>query len=140
MFETLKNEEYGEKYYTEGLRVLGPYKDSIEKMLLKLSELRKNWDIQMVPEYQIVLTKYGPGGSYDENTGTIVVLTTKDEEFKFGDPLENIMHKIGLNGHFCWYSDLHCYIQTLKTNTKKHSFLSYFLINPGAYLIWFLDG
>jgi len=94
MFETFKNAEYDENYYKEGLRVLNPYKDQIEKLILKLKDLGKNWSFKMFPEYQIVLTRYGPGGSYHYDTGTVVMLATKDGKFKRSDPIQTIVHEI----------------------------------------------
>jgi hypothetical protein len=54
----------------------------------------EKWGFYLPPQYDIRLTLYGPGGSYDARTGTIVMLTTKEGGFKRGrNPLETILHE-----------------------------------------------
>ncbi len=59
-----------------------------------LAEYRKKWGFQLPKKYNIRLTLYGPGGSYDPETGTIVLLTSRQATFKTGpNPLETILHE-----------------------------------------------
>jgi len=94
MFETFKNSEFDENFYTKGVQNLSQYKIPLEKLILKLCNLNRNGNFNLFPLYQIILTKYGPGGSYDKNTGKVTIFTTEKGEFGFYDPIENIVHEI----------------------------------------------
>jgi hypothetical protein len=94
MWETFKDSEYDEKYYQEGLNVLYPLKEQLEQLVGKILGLDKNWPFKAFPSYQIILTRYGPGGSYHYDKGTIVMLTTREGRFKRADPVQTIVHEI----------------------------------------------
>jgi len=96
MYEIFKNSEYDEKFYEKGLNILYPYKYKLEKLLEKLLILGSKWSFKTFPLYQVILTKYGPGGSYsyDNDKGTVTLLTTKDGQFKRSDPDQSIIHEI----------------------------------------------
>lgn len=54
----------------------------------------EKWGFYLPPRYNIRLTLYGPGGSYDPRAGTIVIMTTKEGVFKRGkNPLDTILHE-----------------------------------------------
>ncbi len=96
MFDIFKNDEYDQDYYKNGINVLISNKKKLENLILKLKEICKNWDFRIFPEYQILLTRYGPGGSYSYNDheGKIIMLTTKEGFFKRKNPVETVIHEI----------------------------------------------
>lgn len=94
MWETFKNSEYEEEYYEEGLSILYPFKDQLEQLVGKILHLDLNWSFKAFPQYQIILTRYGPGGGYHHDRGTITMLTTRDGQFKRSDPIQTIVHEI----------------------------------------------
>lgn len=54
-----------------------------------------DWDFKMFDTYKIVFTLYGTGGSYDPDTGTITLLTTKEGQFmNYQNPANTIIHEI----------------------------------------------
>jgi hypothetical protein len=53
----------------------------------------KRWGFVRPNRYEIVLTLYGPGGSYDPERARITVLTTPDGRFR-KEPLENLVHEM----------------------------------------------
>lgn len=96
MLEILKNDEYDQDYYTNGKNLLISNKKKIENLILKLKEICKNWDFRIFPEYQIILTRYGPGGSYSytDKVGIITMLITREGGFKRKNPVETVIHEI----------------------------------------------
>jgi len=96
MLEIFKNDEYDQDYYTNAINILVPNKEKLENFILKLKEVCKNWDFRIFPEYQVVLTRYGPGGSYSYNDtiGKIIMLTTREGKFKRENPVHTIIHEI----------------------------------------------
>lgn len=93
-FLLFKNREYKEGFYTKGLNTIQEHLPPIEKKLGKLASLEKNWGFKLFPTYLVVLTKYGPGGSYDSINGRITMLTTVEGSFKRPDPEHTILHEI----------------------------------------------
>jgi hypothetical protein len=79
----------------------------IEKLLVDLDpELEtfrrwsSRWGFASAPRYEVILTLYGPGGSYDPDAATITVVTTPDGRFK-KEPLHTLVHEmvhIGIEG------------------------------------------
>lgn len=96
MLEIFKNYEYNQDYYKEGISILISNKKKVENLILKLKEICNNWDFSILPEYEIILTRYGPGGSYSYNdkVGKISMLTTKEGIFKRKNPIETLIHEI----------------------------------------------
>jgi hypothetical protein len=57
-------------------------------------DYHNKWNFYIPQQYEIKLTLYGPGGSYDPKTGTIIMLITKDGIFKRGkNPLDTVLHE-----------------------------------------------
>lgn len=94
MFSIFETSEYDKGYFAEGLKILNAHKDFIESLVQKLLYLKDLWDFKVFSKYTVVLTKYGPGGSYNPDTGKIDLFATKEGKFKGGDPVETIVHEI----------------------------------------------
>lgn len=55
---------------------------------------RKNSDLQGFNRYEVQLTLYGPGGSYDPEAGVITLFTTTSGKFKGGGGAHTIIHEM----------------------------------------------
>jgi len=88
-----KTSEYDLRFFSKGLKVLNSERNTIEKLAKKLVKIRNYWDFKIFSEYEILLTKYGLGGRYNPNIGRVVLLTTKEGEFKRESP-HTILHEI----------------------------------------------
>lgn len=68
---------------------------SVLKSALEWFAANEHEDNLYVPQqYTVVLTLYGPGGSYDPSTGTITLFTTPDGRFKGGGGAHTIVHEM----------------------------------------------
>ncbi|NRB62091.1 MAG: hypothetical protein HRU40_03495 [Saprospiraceae bacterium] len=66
-------------------------------MLLYLEAISTTWfwDFKHYETYTIRFTRYGSGGSYDTQTGTITLMTTPTGTFKnYRNPINTIIHEI----------------------------------------------
>ncbi len=87
-----KKDVYNPDFFEKGLRTLS--KDvKLVKEAIKKMENWKNWKFKLFPSYQVKLTAYGPGGSYDFNHGNIIMKTKESGEF-VRDPYHTIVHEI----------------------------------------------
>jgi hypothetical protein len=82
---------YEENFYFAGVEKLNNRKGDIQEVISRLKEF--SW-FKISPFYEIVLTRYGSGGTYDAKTGRIVMLIFKDGSAKRKDPLGTIAHEI----------------------------------------------
>lgn len=92
-FSVFKTSEYDLSFFSKGLKKLNFERNTIEKLARKLIKIRNFWDFKVFSEYEILLTKYGPGGRYNPNIGRVILLTTKDGGFKRESP-HTILHEI----------------------------------------------
>ena len=66
---------------------------NITKSFPVLKKLNASWGFKLFPQYTIILTLYGPGGSYNSETGTILIRTSVDGKFQ-NPQLQNIIHEM----------------------------------------------
>lgn len=67
----------------------------INKMVDEISQAEYNWHFKEFTVYQVNLTLYGPGGSYDAEEGSILIYTTAIGQFKnYDNPAYTIIHEI----------------------------------------------
>lgn len=67
----------------------------IEKALERMKEYAPLWNFKIFAQYQLNLTLYGPGGSYDCNNGSILLQTTAEGKFKmYSNPAYTIIHEM----------------------------------------------
>ena len=86
---------YKESDYLKGYEKITEGIPVIEKAILQLRNYKWNWDFFFYPQYKICLTLYGPGGSYDPETGNVLLLTTKEGKFKgYNNSTNTIIHEI----------------------------------------------
>jgi hypothetical protein len=90
-----KKEIYDPDSFKPGLLALESVRSDIEKSFLILTDFNTAWDFELFPRYTIKLTRYGPGGSFDSDTGIILILTNSDGFFKTtGNLALHIIHEI----------------------------------------------
>ena len=92
--EIFEKEVYSPDDFTAGLSVLKKYEDSFDEVFKKLNLLNKKWGFKTFPKYEVILTLYGPGGSYDPDVGRITLLARPDGTFKEPNPFETVVHEI----------------------------------------------
>lgn len=86
---------YDSTDYTKGYQKIVETIPTIEKAIAILSETKINWNFALFQQYQIALTLYGPGGSYDPEIGRILLQTTVDGSFKgYNNPAYTIIHEM----------------------------------------------
>ena len=99
--ELFYDQIYKPGHYQPGIVALERERPKIEQAFLTMAELHRAWGFKMLPQYSLLLTRYGPGGKCDEDTGQVIMLTTQNGTFKrahpAGTPIHEIIH-IGING------------------------------------------
>jgi len=85
-------EVYNSQFFENGIKTVKKDIKVVEKSIKKM-EKWKNWKFKLFPKYEIKLTAYGPGGSYDFNRGNIIMKTKESGEF-VRVPYHTIVHEI----------------------------------------------
>lgn len=95
-FKTYFSEEvYDRQKYEEGYKKVVLQLPLLEKLLNQIDRSKRNWDFKSFPTYRVLLTLYGPGGSYDPAIGQILLYTTPEGDFKqYKNPTNTIIHEI----------------------------------------------
>lgn len=86
-------EIYDKKYYEKGIKTLEKLKDKIDLILPKFIEYNEDWEFKIHKKYEIFLTLYGPGGSYNPYDGTVSILIDENKDIKF-PPFETLIHEM----------------------------------------------
>lgn len=94
MFSLFKDKEYDASFYQNGIDVISRLLSTIQSNVNKLMDICDFWEFKVFKTYTVVLTKYGPGGSYDTTKGKITILTSSNGEFKRPHPDHTIVHEI----------------------------------------------
>ncbi len=95
LLEFMTKEVYNLNQYQEGFKRIEEKSVLINKMVNKLSKCKRNWGFKEFEIYQINLTLYGPGGSYNPENGSILIFTTQQGQFKqYENPSNTIIHEI----------------------------------------------
>lgn len=87
-----KKEVYNPCFFEKGLKTVNKDIESVEEAIKKMEQW-ENWGFKLFPTYEVKLTAYGPGGSYDFNHGNIIMKTNKSGEFG-RVPYHTIIHEI----------------------------------------------
>lgn len=81
-------------YQTAHRQIVGVL-NQLTAMLEQLEATRYRWGFASHARYSITLTLYGPGGSYDPETGSIRIFATADGRFKqYQNPLNTLIHEV----------------------------------------------
>ncbi len=91
----IKDSVYRKSDYEQGYHKIENQRSLINTMISLLSQSERNWDFKVFDTYQINLTLYGPGGSYNPDEGSILIHTTPKGKFKqYDNPANTIIHEI----------------------------------------------
>ena len=91
----MTNKAYHKQDYQAGYQKMAEKLSLLNKMTRRLKRHKRDWPFKVYETYPIVLTLYGPGGSYDPDTGRIIVFTTSDGRFKTSDNAAHvIIHEV----------------------------------------------
>ncbi|WP_298895585.1 hypothetical protein [uncultured Psychroserpens sp.] len=98
-YETLKtfikDSVYKKSDYKQGYHKIEKQRPLINEMVSIIHKSERNWDFKVFDIYQINLTLYGPGGSYNPDEGSILIYTTQNGQFKnYDNPANTIIHEI----------------------------------------------
>lgn len=85
-------EVYELDFFKNGIKTVTKNIGLVEEAIKKM-EMWKNWGFKLFPKYEVRLTAYGPGGSYDYNKGNIIMKTKESGEFG-RVPQHTITHEI----------------------------------------------
>jgi hypothetical protein len=91
----MQDEVYNPEDYQKGFNAIDNNRELINKMINEICELEKDWYFKEFGQYEIKLTLYGPGGSYNPVDGSILILATPSGGFKqYQNPANTIIHEI----------------------------------------------
>lgn len=86
---------YDANEYHAAYKIIEGRRSLINKMINEIDASEREWSFHSFPTYQINLTLYGPGGSYDPENGSILIYTTPTGDFKnYRDPANTIIHEV----------------------------------------------
>ena len=86
---------YDQSNYTKGYKKIKEQIPLLNKMLQEVKTMGWKWGFKIFDTYQINLTLYGPGGSYNPDEGSILIYTTPRGQFKnYDNPANTIIHEI----------------------------------------------
>ncbi len=88
------SEVYREADFASAMAKLRERKPMLQQALEWFSTLDDSLPFYVPTEYTVVLTLYGPGGSYNPESATITMLTTPDGRFKGGGGAHTIVHEM----------------------------------------------
>lgn len=93
-FQQFIKEVYREQDFQPALSLLADSKPALQAALNWFSRHKHGANLYVPEQYTVVLTLYGPGGSYDPASGTITLFTTPDGRFKGGGATHTIVHEM----------------------------------------------
>jgi len=90
--EIFKTEVYNLDYFKNGLKIVNQDIDLVRKAIEKMKKWTI-WGFKLFSKYEVRLTAYGPGGSYNSDKGNIIMKTKLNGVFG-RPPLHVIVHEI----------------------------------------------
>ena len=91
----VKDSIYNEAEYQRGYDKIENEIELINKMINQIDGLNLKWVFKKFESYQLNLTLYGPGGSYNPDEGSILIYTTSNGQFKnYKNPANTIIHEV----------------------------------------------
>jgi hypothetical protein len=92
--EVFTKEVYREADFAAGLRALDGAASVFRQVFPIFASFATKWGFKVFPRYEVLLTLYGPGGSYDAERGRVTLFTTTDGKFKRANGVEVIVHEM----------------------------------------------
>ena len=91
----VKDSVYKKSDYLKGYEKIELERPLLNKMINELSQSNFNWEFKAFETYQVNLTLYGPGGSYNPDEGSILIYTTPEGKFKnYANPSNTLIHEV----------------------------------------------
>lgn len=91
----IKDSVYNKADYQKGYEKIENELVLINKMINEISQSEYNWNFKEFKTYQVNLTLYGSGGSYNPDEGSILIFTTTKGQFKnYDNPVNTVIHEI----------------------------------------------
>ncbi len=87
--ELFRKEEFSPPFFEKSKRVISLEVEKINELLKRFTPLQESWGFRIFDTYNLKLTKYGPGGSYNYDTGELLIRVNESGTFD-----ENISHTI----------------------------------------------
>ncbi|MEL6633228.1 MAG: hypothetical protein AAFQ83_17310 [Bacteroidota bacterium] len=98
IYQLLEDGAYQKEDYKPAYEKVVARQDLLLDAIQQLDSMRNcclDWDFYMPPTYEVVLTLYGSGGSYDPESGVITLFMTKEGTFKrYLDPAPTLVHEM----------------------------------------------
>ncbi len=92
--ETFNSSVYNPADLDAAMNALAGIEPILERVLGRFRSLEQAWSFRLYPRYEVVLTLYGPGGSYDPDTARITLFARSDGTFKGGGGPHTIVHEM----------------------------------------------
>ena len=93
--QLMKKKIYREAEYQIPFEKTEAIKDELNRMITELKRIYYKWSFKVFTQYKIILTFYGPGGSYNPHDGSIIIFATKEGKFKsYDNPLNTLIHEV----------------------------------------------
>jgi hypothetical protein len=91
LFTRFAAQDYREADYDAPLHALHGAETVIAKVIPTFTRFARRWGFRVSPRYDVILTLYGPGGSfdYDAERGYVHLFATTDAKFKTGRGLDS---------------------------------------------------
>jgi hypothetical protein len=87
-------EIYDASSFDSALEALRGTPRILDDVLPVFAQWAQSWGFVLHERYRVLLTLYGPGGSYDSNTGTITLWASSKGDFKGGGGTQTIVHEM----------------------------------------------
>jgi hypothetical protein len=95
IYNLLESNEYNKENYDAAIKKITLETDRINSLIEVVQEMNFKFNFKKFNTYEIILTLYGPGGSYDYNNGKLTLFTNLDGGFKsYSNPTNTIIHEI----------------------------------------------
>lgn len=97
IYQLLESGVYNTKDYQVAVERVNQQVALVHSVLQDIESRKDSWDwtFQLYESYPIVFTRYGSGGSYNPETGTVTLFTTEAGTFKrYQNPANTIIHEI----------------------------------------------
>ncbi len=89
-----EREVYREDDFSAGMHALDGASAQFEAVFPVFARFADKWGFRVFPRYLVLLTLYGPGGSYDSDRGQITLFTTRDGRFRRARGTDVIVHEM----------------------------------------------
>ncbi len=93
--ELMKNEIHDSKDYQLAFDKINSQKKLLNELIEIIDGQHWDWGFKRFENYNVNITLYGTGGSYDAERGTIMLFATKEGQFKqYKNPANTLIHEI----------------------------------------------